>query len=230
MVTVDKAIIARLTKDGKHFEILVDSELAYDLKENKSVSIQKMLAVNQVYTDSKKGDRCSDKDLIIAFGTSDIEKVANDIVRKGEVQLTTEFKRKKTEEKRKQIADFISKNAINPQTKTPHPIDRILASMDQSRINIDPFKSTEEQIDDVIKVIKIIIPISMEQTKLNILIPASYSSLVYGKLKEFTIEKTNWLNDGSLNAVIIIPSGLKENVYKKLGNMTAGTATIEEVK
>lgn len=230
MVTVDQAIIARLTKDGKHFEILVDSELAYSLKENRSVSIQKMLAVNQVYTDSKKGDKCSDKDLVIAFGTSDVEKVAEIIVKKGEVQLTTDFRRRKTEEKRKQIASFISKNAINPQTKTPHPIDRILSAMDQARINIDPFKSTEEQIDDVLKEIRMILPISMEQTKLNVLIPATYSSRVFSQLKEFTIEKSNWMNDGSLNAVIVIPAGLKETVFKKLGNLTAGTAVINEVK
>ena len=44
MVTVDEAIIAKFDKDGKHFEILVDSELAYGMKEGKIVSLSKMLA------------------------------------------------------------------------------------------------------------------------------------------------------------------------------------------
>ena len=38
MVTVDQAIIAKIDKDGKHFEVLVDADIAYDLKEGMIVS------------------------------------------------------------------------------------------------------------------------------------------------------------------------------------------------
>ena len=98
MVTVEKAIIARIDKYGKHFEILVDSELAYDLKENKSVSINKMLAINQVFTDAKKGMKAGAGDLQKAFNTDDVEKIASIIVKEGDLQLTTDFRRRKVDE------------------------------------------------------------------------------------------------------------------------------------
>ncbi|MBI3260585.1 MAG: ribosome assembly factor SBDS, partial [Ignavibacteriae bacterium] len=154
MVTVDEAIIAKIVKNGKHFEILVDPELAYELRDGKSVSIQKMLAINIICTDAKKGDKASTADIEAAFGTTDIEKITEHIVKHGEIQLTTEFRRKKVEERRKQIANLISKNAVNPQTKMPHPADRILNAMEQSHFSVDPMKTAEQQMDDAVKAIK----------------------------------------------------------------------------
>lgn len=230
MVTVDEAIIAKIDKAGKHFEILVDPELAYDLREGKSVSVNRMLATNVVCTDSKKGLRASPKDIETAFGTLDIEKIGESIVRHGEIQLTTEFRRKKVEERRKQIAAFISRNAINPQTRVPHPPERILNAMEQGRVSVDPFKPAEQQVDDVVKVIKEILPISIEQTTLNIEIPARYSARAYGVVKEYGIEKEEWLSDGSFFARITIAAGLKENVYRRLAALTEGNVKVEEIK
>ena len=228
MVTVDDAIIARYEKDGKHFEILVDAEMAYDLKEGKTVSIQRMVATNFIFTDTRKATKATPADIQKAFGTQDIEKIAEEIVRHGEVQLTTDFRRKKTEEKRKQIAELISKYAINPQTKLPHPQQRILSAMDQARVHVDAFKPAEEQVEGTIKEIKEILPISVEELVLTVEIPARYAGRGYGVVKEYGIEKENWLADGSLVVKITIPAGLKETVFRRLGSLTEGNAKIEE--
>jgi ribosome maturation protein SDO1 len=230
MVTVDKAIIAKIVKDGKHFEILVDADIAYDLKEGKIVSLSRMLAVNEVFKDAKKADRCVPSDIEKAFGTSDVEKVAEQIVKHGEIQLTTDFRRRKIEEKKKQIATIINRNAINPQTKLPHPQERILAAMDQARVSIDPFKHAEAQVEEVIKEIKKILPISVEEIILYVEIPAQYSSRAFGIVKELGMQQDKWLSDGRLVAKLQIPAGMKETVFKRLGAATDGTAKIEEAK
>jgi len=230
MVTVDEAIIAKIVRNGKHFEILVDPELAYEFRDGKTVSIQKMLAINIVCTDAKKGDKASHTDIEAAFGTSDIEKIAEQIVRHGEIQLTTEFRRKKIEERKKQIATLISKNAVNPQTKMPHPADRIINAMEQSHFSVDPMKTAEQQMDDAIKAIKQLLPISFEEITLNIEIPAQYSGRAYGVIKELHPEKENWLSNGSLAAKVKIPAALLEVIYRKLGAITEGNVKIEEVK
>src|SRR3990167_5881551 len=180
MVTVDEAIIAKCVKNGEHFEILVDADIAYDLKEGRIVSLSRMLAVNDVFADAKKANRAAPSDILAAFGTNDLEKVAEDIVKHGEIQLTTEFRRRKTEEKKKQIAAFISKNAVNPQTKMPHPPERVMAAMEQAHISIDPFKPTDQQVEDVIKAVKTVMPISVEETSLTVEIPAKHSARAYG--------------------------------------------------
>ena len=231
MVTVEDAIIARYTKDGRHFEILVDPAIAYDLKEGRTVSLGRMLAANIVFTDAKKGTKAGSHDIQAVFATTDVEKIAETIVKKGELQLTTEFRRKKTEERRKQIATFISKYAINPQTRMPHPPDRILNAMDIAKVNVDPFKPAEQQVEETIKALKSILPISMEEAELNIEVPAQFAGRAYGALKEFNIQKEQWLANGSLIVRIAIPAGLKESVYRKINALTGGNARIvEEVK
>ena len=230
MVTVDQAIIAKLAINGKHFEVLVDPNLAYDLKEGRSVSVQKMLAVNDVFSDSKKGVRVSPSSLQEAFQTTDVEKIAADIVKRGDVQLTTEFRRKKVEERRLQIASLVSKYAINPQTRMPHPQERVMNAMEQARYSVDPFKSAEQQVEDVIKAIKAIMPISVEEITLEVEIPAQYSGRVYGMLKEFNMSHEQWLTNGGLSAKWTIPAGMKEAVMRKIAGATAGSATIEESK
>ncbi len=230
MVTVDEAIIAKIAKDGKHFEVLVDPDIAYDLREGKIVSLSRMLAVNMIFTDAKKANKAAPSDIQKSFGTSDVEKIAEEMVMHGEIQLTTEFRRRKIDEKKRQIAVFISRNAINPQTKAPHPPERIIAAMEQAHFPVDPFKPADQQVDDAVKAVKPILPLVVEELVLFVEIPAKYSSRAYGILKEFNMQQDKWLADGSLMAKISIPAGLKETVYRRLGVVAEGNARIEEGK
>ncbi len=230
MVTVDEAIIAKIVKDGKHFEVLVDSDIAYGLKEGKIVSLSRMLAVNMIFTDAKKANKAASSDVERAFHTNDVEKIAEEIVKHGEIQLTTNFRRRKIDEKKKQIATFINRNAINPQTKAPHPPERIIAAMEQAHVTVDPFKPADQQVDGVVKAIKSILPLVVEELMLFVEIPAKYSSRAYGIVKEFNMQQDKWLADGSLVAKISIPAGLKETVYRRLGAATEGSVKIEEGK
>ena len=229
MVTVEDAVIAKYERAGKHFEVLVDPELSYDFRSGKTVSIQKMLAVNAIFKDSKKGMRASPHELEEIFKTQNFEEIAKIIIKEGEVQLTTSFKNKKIEEKKKQIAAFIAKNAINPQTGLPHPMDRILGVMDKSGIDIDPFKPASQQTEKVIKILKSLLPISLEQIRISIRIPAKYAGRAYRLIKEYGSEG-EWLNDGSVLAIITIPAGIKEEVFHRFGTLTEGNAELREEK
>ena len=229
MVTVEKAVIAKIDKGGKHFEVLVDPEIAYDLKNGKIVSVSRMLAINQVFTDSKKGMRSSSADLEKLFGTTDSEKISEEIVKKGDVQITAEFRRKKAEERRKQIVDFISKFSIDPRSKLPHPPERIMNAMEQSHVKIDPFKTAEQQVDDVVKAIREVLPVSFEELNLHIEVLAQYGSRVYGVMKEFGSFTDQWSGD-KLIIKIRIPAGLREKLYRMLNNVTEGTVKIQEEK
>ena len=229
MVTVEKAIIAKLEKDGKKFEILVDPELAYDFRSGKSVSLQKTLAVNQIFHDAKKGDRAGPGDLAKAFPNMDVLQIADHIIKHGEIQLTTDFRRKKVEEKRKQIATLISRNAIDPRTKVSHPADRILNAMEQARVTVDAFRPAEQQMDDVLKAIRPILPISIEEISLLVEVPAAYAGGISKVVREYGPASEQWAAD-KLVIRIKIPAGLKDKFYSQIGNMTKGNAKIEELK
>ena len=145
MVSLDDAVIARLESHGERFEILIDPDVVEKVRGGQIDDVLQYMAAEEVFKDAHKGDRASDEVIMKVFGTTDVNDVALHILKKGDVQLTTEQRRKMQEDRKKQIIAEISRNAINPQTKTPHPPARIEAAMDEARVHIDPFKPAEQR-------------------------------------------------------------------------------------
>ncbi len=229
MVSIDEAVIARLEKDGKRFEILVDPRMAWSLKQGQSVSVQRMLAISEVFTDAKKGAKASQSDVISAFGTDDILEVVRKIVTEGEVQLTSAMIREMNEKKRLKVAEAIHKLSVDPKTGMPHPVDRILAAMDQARVRIDYRLNDEKLIQETINAIKRIIPLSFEKCRLQILVPVSSVGKAYGMIKEMNPVKEEWTSNGDLIAVIEIPKSMKVETISKISNAVHGDCSIKEV-
>lgn len=231
MVTLEDAVIARLEYYGEHFEILVDPDLASDFKDGKKIDIEEILAVEEVFKDSKKGDKASEEAMMKAFNTIDPLEAAVTIIKKGHVQLTAQQRKEMQEEKRKLIIATITRESINPQTKLPHPARRIEIAMDECRIHVDPFKSVDEQVKTVMKAIRTKIPIRFEKVRVAIRIPGDFTGKVYGVIPEFGMtKKEEWQKDGSWVAVVEIPGGLQDSFYTKLSELTKGQVETKLIK
>ena len=223
MVSLEDAVIARLEYYGERVEILVDPDLASDLKRGEDIQIEEILAVEEVFKDAKKGDKASEEAMIKAFETTDPLEAAATIIRKGQVQLTAQQRRDMQEDKRRMIIAKIAREAINPQTKLPHPARRIEIAMEEAKIRVDPFKSVDEQVNITLKAIRRLIPIKLEKVKVAIRIPGEDTGKVYGIISEFgKITKEEWQQDGSWVAIVEIPGGMQENFYQKLSEITHG--------
>ncbi|HPM85737.1 MAG: ribosome assembly factor SBDS [Candidatus ainarchaeum sp.] len=229
MVRVEDAIVARLEKFGYKFEILVEPNLAMDVKHNKNVSIDSLLAINRVFKDQKTGDEQSPDVLKKVFQTEDIEVIAKKIIQDGEVQLTTEQRRAFLEKKRLEIINFISRNAIDPKTKTPHPPQRIINCIEQAKIHIDPFKSTDEQVRDIVKAIRSLIPISMDKIDFAVKIPTQFAGKAANIIHKYEMKKEEWLNDGSLVAEFSLPVGAKQDLLNELNSATHGEVVLKVI-
>jgi ribosome maturation protein SDO1 len=223
MVNLEDAVIARLEYYGEHFEILVDPDMAADFKRGKEIELEDILAVEEVFKDAKKGDKASEEAMMKAFNTSDPLEAAAHIIKKGQVQLTAQQRKEMQEDKRKKIVATITREAINPQTKLPHPTRRIEIAMEEAKIHVDPFKSVDEQVNIVLKAIRTKIPIRFEKVKVAIRVPGDYTGKIYNIIPEFgKTKKEEWQQDGSWIAVVEIPGGMQDNFYRKLNELTHG--------
>lgn len=221
----EKYTIARITKDNEHFEVLVKPDKALDYRMGKISAITEVLVTETIFSDANKGAKVSEETLRRVFGTTDQLKVADIILKKGTLQLTTEQRRKMIEEKRRQIITFISKNCVDPRTNLPHPPLRIEQAMQQIHYSIDPFKSTEEQAREIVKLLRQVLPLKMEQVSVSVHIPAEYAARVYGTLKAFgTIKREEWRADGSWYGILEMPAGLYGPFLDKIGALTKGNA------
>ncbi len=231
MVALDESIIARLKTHGKTFEVFVDPDGALAFKRGDAVKLENILAVEDVFSDAKNGDRPAEQDVINAFGTTDVIKIAEKIIREGELHLTTEQKKKILDEKKKRVISIIAQNAINPQTKAPHPPARIEAAMDEAGVHIDPMKEVDELVNITMKAIRPIIPIRFEEVKIAIKLPAEYAAKTYGSVAGFgNLTKQEWQNDGSWIGVLTIPAGMQDELYSLLNRLTKGSAETKFLK
>jgi ribosome maturation protein SDO1 len=224
-------VVARLQHSGQRFEILVDPQKALSFKMGTKTAMEEILAYPAVYKDARSTDNVSEQDLQKAFGTTDIFKIAEKIIKEGELQLTTEQRRQMVEQKRIQIATIISKKGINPQTNTPHPPQRIMNAMDEAGVNVDPFVNAEMQVDKILKEIKKILPIKFQKVVLQIKVPAQFSANAYSVVKGIgSIQSEQWLGDGSLQLIIEILAGIQDDLFQKLSSLTHGNFESKVVK
>ncbi len=231
MVTLDNAVIARLKKGGKQFEVYVDPDAALSMKKGEEIDMEKVLAVEEVFENASAGDRPAEKDIDNTFKTQDVIEIARQIVMHGEIHLTTEQRKKILEDKKRQIISIIAANAINPQTKTPHPPMRIEHAMDEAGVHIDAMKSVDDQVNIVMKAIRPIIPIRFEEISIAIKIGTDYAPKAYGPLSKFgTLTKEEWQKDGSWIGVVTIPAGLQDDLFGLVNHLTKGNAEIKILK
>ncbi|MGN1363519.1 MAG: ribosome assembly factor SBDS [Methanobrevibacter sp.] len=233
MVNVDDAIIAKLESYGEHFEILVDPDLAADFRnpDAADVPIEKILAVEEIFKDSKKGDLASEDAMEKIFGTTEPLEVAKQILEKGHVQLTAKQKREMQEEKRKLIINKISRESINPQTGYPHPPQRIENAMDEAKVKVDPFVSVDQQVKVALKAIRPLIPIRFERVKMAVRLPGDVAGHAYSAIRSFgTIDQEEWQQDGSWIGVVDIPGGLQDKFSGKMAEISNGNAETKLIK
>lgn len=222
MVDVDKSVIARIKKEGGHFEILVDSDKALDFRAGKITDVSDVVAVTHVFFDVKKGLKASEVEVKKAFGTDNLNEVFATIIKHGEVQLTAKHLAKLQEDKKKQIINIIHRNGIDSKTGLPHPPDRIERAMEEAKVRIDAHKSAEEQVSEVLSKIRAIIPIKFEVREVQVIIPAQYGAQCYSVIKRRKALKEEWLDDGSLMAVVEIPAGVQEEFFSELNKIAHG--------
>ncbi len=231
MVSLDDAVIARLKKGEDHFEVLVDPYAAADLIDGKDVDILQNLAIEAVFEDSKKGKHASEESLQKIFGTTNIEEITKKIILKGDIQLTTEQRHKMQHNKRNRIIETITKNAMDPKTKSPHPRQRIELAMEEAGIHVDPFKPVSEQVKIIIEALRPIIPISMEQIRISVKIPAEFIGRAYGAVRNFgSLEREEWQSDGSWIGIIRLAAGMQTEFYDKINDLTKGNVSTKILK
>ena len=221
MISLDDAVIARLTSHGHHFELLVDPAKAVEAKEH-NLPLSDWIAADEVYKDSSKAEKASEETLKESFGTTDFETVARRIIEKGEIQITTEQRKEMQKEKKKQIVNMIARDAIDPRTNAPHPPVRIDKALDEAKVHIDPFKSTQRQMEDILEKLRLVLPIKFAMARIEIRVPSQHAGKAYGYIHGLKKVKEEWKNDGSLFVVVEVPAGLQSQVYDKLNSMTHG--------
>ncbi len=222
-----KSVVIKYVKNGETFELVVNSELAYEYATGKRTDPLSVLDAEEVFKDAKRAERQSEEKLKKAFGTADVAKIADIILKNSEIPIPAEERAKMVEEKRKQVIAIIARNSIDPRTNAPNPPLRIENAVNEAKVNIDPFKPAAEQVDDIVKKISFILPLKFVLARVQVIVPPDVANRCYGILKRFGIKGEDWLADGSLKATVEFPAGMQGDFFNEMNKATQGRAEIK---
>jgi ribosome maturation protein SDO1 len=221
MVSLDDAVLARLERGGSRYEILVDPDLVENWKEDDdSVEIGDLLAIEEVWSDARAGERPTGESLEKTFGTTDIIACARIILERGGIQLTTAQRKQMVAAKKLQIINEIASTATDPKTKMPHPRTRIENALEEIRFPIDPFKSVESQVADAVSVLRPVIPLQFITVRLAFMVQGKDYGGVSQMLRD-SIQKEEWTSDGNWVCVVSVPGGMKNDIIDKVASRSS---------
>lgn len=220
--------LARLSKEGKVFEVVVDPDIAIKFRKEKPSDVSEALHSQDVFKDANRGELANENELKDYFKTDNKLEICKRILFEGEIQLSQDYREKLREEKKNRIIELIHQTAFDPRTNTVHPRQRIENAFSEAKIHVDEYKSAKEQISDIIKKLRPILPISFEQKTVELIIPADHAGKCYSQIKQnYDPDSEEWLADGSLRMTIKSPLGLVNNLLDLVNSMTHGSADIK---
>ena len=184
--------------------------------------------MEDVFKDAHKGTRPEKSKINEVFGTEDIIAITKHIIEKGEVQMTTEQRKELVDAKKKQIIAYIAANAINPQTKLPHPPLRIELALEEGKFHADISRPFDKQVEDAMKVLRPLLPIRFEKSRIAIKLHGDDYGRCYDDLIKYgMVEREEWAADGSWIGLMEVPAGLLPELQEKLRQKTKGTASVK---
>ena len=223
--------LVRHQTGGEKFEILVDPDKGLAYKKGELGDIRNALMIDTIFTDANKGEKASTEKLEKIYGTNDPIEVAIEMFEKGTFQLTAQQRNVMMEQKRKQIINIISRTYVDPKTKLPHPPIRIENALEDAKYHVDPLKTAEEQVKEIVQELRSILPMSSESVQIANKIPAEYTGKSKGTDKNIgNIKRDEWQPDGSWVAVVEVPAALQIELMEALGKDTQGNVQSKIVK
>lgn len=256
-IDLGEYIVGRIEKSGRLFEMLMDPGKAWEAKKsireeidnrfkegakksrltvddilkNNKFNLELIFESFTVFEDLRRGKKATDGDMEAVFDTTEGMRIAGHILLEGEIHWTKTQREEERSKKLKQIISIISKNAINPQNKKPHPYQRIEKAIEEAHVKIDLMRNAEEQVDDVVKSIRPIIPIRMEQVEMAVKIPSAFTAKGYNIVAQLAqIKNEEWQSDGSWVSVVSLPAGLQMEMIDKLNKLTHGRVQTKLLK
>lgn len=173
-VQLTNVAVVRMNKGGKRFEIACYRNKVVDYRQGLETDLSEVLQTDRVFANVSKGEFAKAKDMQKVFGTKDEDEISKLILSKGQLQVSDKERSQQLEKTSAQIAEWISKNCVQPDTDRPYTISQIRHAMQQANVSIHPTKPLKRQYLDCVKLLQKKLPIQRAKMELLLLVPPEY--------------------------------------------------------
>lgn len=172
-----------------------------------------MIQIDNVFSNVSKGAVASSADLQKAFGTTDVQTVLLEVLKKGELQVGEKERAVELEELKREICTEVAGRCVDPGTQRPHTVGMIEKAMGEVGYSVNTGKSAKVQVRtsrslslqkltttlqalDLIKVLQAsnTLPIARARMRVRVTLPAKDGKRIKDKLLALVskVEDDDW--------------------------------------
>lgn len=113
--------LVRLKKARKRFEVACYQNKVQDYRKGIEKDLDEVLQIHQVFMNVSKGLVANKEDLQKCFGTTNVDDVIEEIMHKGEIQLSEKERQLMLNKVNNEMLTIVSAKCINPVSKKRYP-------------------------------------------------------------------------------------------------------------
>ncbi|KZW02640.1 SBDS-domain-containing protein [Exidia glandulosa HHB12029] len=160
--------IVRLKKGGKRFEIACYKNKVQEWRSGVETDLDDVLQIANVFMNVSKGEVAKSEDLSKAFGTSDIEAIVKEILKKGELQVGEKERAHELDNLWKEIAAQVAEKCVDPSTGRPYSVGIIEKAMREAGFSVETGKPAKSQVSKCIKLIQTESKLPLQRARMRI--------------------------------------------------------------
>ncbi|KAK9462095.1 SBDS protein C-terminal domain-containing protein [Lipomyces oligophaga] len=221
--------MVRMRKGKKRFELACYQNKVQDWRSGVETDLDEVLQIPNVFLNVSKGQVAPNEDLKASFGTTDMDKIILEILKKGELQVGEKERQAKLQQTHATVIDIVASKCVNPSTKRPYPTTIIEKALSELGVNTVANKNAKAQALDAIKklIAKQIIPIARARMRVRITADKKEGK----KYKESILELLDLIEDESWSPEWDCVAFIEPGKYRELGdllrNESKGRANVE---
>lgn len=138
--------VVRLRKGGKRFEVACYKNKVVDWRNGTETNLDEVVQIENVFTNVSKGAAAPQEDLKKAFGTTDVEAIVKEILKKGELQVGEKERNQGLDASWREIVTLVCEKCVDPTSQRPYPYGIIDKAMSDIHYSIKTGKSAKSQV------------------------------------------------------------------------------------
>lgn len=154
IVKLTNVALIKYKVKGKKLEIACYSNKALDFRSGKETSLDDVLQIMEVYTNTHQGQLANKKLLDELFPGKTKNEIIEEILAKGEMQVSAKEREALLENTYKDIVNIIASKVVHPKSKRLFSTETIKAALKEVNFNVQYNKPAKKQAQDAIKVLE----------------------------------------------------------------------------
>ncbi|KAJ2233080.1 hypothetical protein IWW45_004464 [Coemansia sp. RSA 485] len=220
--------IVRLRKGGKRFELACYKNKVTEWRTGVEKDIDEVLQIHQVYMNVSKGQVAKTEELRKCFGTENLNEVINEILMKGEQQVSDKERTHNLDNMLRDIATVVAEKCVNPSTQQPYTVTMIEKAMADIHYSVNTNRSAKQQALDVIKQIQDqkTLPISRAQMRIRVTMPGKDAKRLKDKLSALISSTEDEEKGEEYELICLIDPGQYRAITELVGREVKGAGEV----